>query len=516
MALIKPFFNTINAFDATQANDSNLVLSILGGDAITSYTYTIYDNDTNLPIVGLENINIAVADDKESESIRTFNISIIANALENNKTYSISAYTSNIYGNSPRSTQSLFVCYLQPTFIVNITTGGATSEISSSTIVRGQYATINPVFDTNDIIGNSPATLNYAQIYVYGNDSFSNEYEVYTSELLYGNDIFETVTGFTPTLQSDLTTPAVDRIYESYSLIVKGMTNDGFEFTSEKVIGFNCYYAILANSPFLTVRNLPNEGLIQIDSILEDYSGILSPTATIFNIDTTYNIGDIVLYENVYYICILESINNLPTDTTYFTTLYILGNEINLTYNNNVTWENYFNIIQPFTYSVWGRKFSDGQEITRLFNNSTNSYCVLKYNIRNNGSGEPEYVYISLEVYRYDYLGNLMFPYYIESDTLLYSEVSDSTYLFVGIQESDSLFDMSLQIVYTIDFVTNSTISIAQALSNNLITLPTPLRTGYTFDGWYLNEEFTGDKIDENLPYALSSNIVLYAKWVEL
>ncbi len=44
------------------------------------------------------------------------------------------------------------------------------------------------------------------------------------------------------------------------------------------------------------------------------------------------------------------------------------------------------------------------------------------------------------------------------------------------------------------------------------LSLPTPERWGYTFDGWYDNEELTGVPIDEYFYYP-SSNVTLYAKW---
>jgi|GEM_PF-6299563 len=43
------------------------------------------------------------------------------------------------------------------------------------------------------------------------------------------------------------------------------------------------------------------------------------------------------------------------------------------------------------------------------------------------------------------------------------------------------------------------------------ITLPVPTRTGYTFEGWYNNSDFTGSAITS--PYIASEDITLYAKW---
>ena len=43
------------------------------------------------------------------------------------------------------------------------------------------------------------------------------------------------------------------------------------------------------------------------------------------------------------------------------------------------------------------------------------------------------------------------------------------------------------------------------------ISLRTPTRTGFTFDGWYTNEDLTGNPVGSS--YTPSSNVTLYAKW---
>jgi uncharacterized repeat protein (TIGR02543 family) len=44
------------------------------------------------------------------------------------------------------------------------------------------------------------------------------------------------------------------------------------------------------------------------------------------------------------------------------------------------------------------------------------------------------------------------------------------------------------------------------------ITLPTPTKDGYTFDGWYNNAEFTGTAVTE-IPAGSTGNRTFYAKW---
>lgn len=43
------------------------------------------------------------------------------------------------------------------------------------------------------------------------------------------------------------------------------------------------------------------------------------------------------------------------------------------------------------------------------------------------------------------------------------------------------------------------------------ISLRTPTRTGFTFEGWYTNEDLTGNPVGSS--YTPSSNVTLYAKW---
>ena len=46
------------------------------------------------------------------------------------------------------------------------------------------------------------------------------------------------------------------------------------------------------------------------------------------------------------------------------------------------------------------------------------------------------------------------------------------------------------------------------------ISLPTPTKTGFTFDGWYVSETFAGAPVNESDTY--SADTILYAKWTEV
>lgn len=47
----------------------------------------------------------------------------------------------------------------------------------------------------------------------------------------------------------------------------------------------------------------------------------------------------------------------------------------------------------------------------------------------------------------------------------------------------------------------------------NSITLPTPTRTGYNFDGWYASETFESSQKVETIPGEFKRDLTLYAKW---
>ena len=46
------------------------------------------------------------------------------------------------------------------------------------------------------------------------------------------------------------------------------------------------------------------------------------------------------------------------------------------------------------------------------------------------------------------------------------------------------------------------------------ISLETPYKEGYIFDGWYLDFELT-NKVTDKLDTSKKQNIVLYAKWIK-
>ncbi len=48
------------------------------------------------------------------------------------------------------------------------------------------------------------------------------------------------------------------------------------------------------------------------------------------------------------------------------------------------------------------------------------------------------------------------------------------------------------------------------------VTLPTPYRAGYTFDGWYISDTFESNALITTIPVGASGTFKLYAKWTEI
>lgn len=73
-------------------------------------------------------------------------------------------------------------------------------------------------------------------------------------------------------------------------------------------------------------------------------------------------------------------------------------------------------------------------------------------------------------------------------------------------------------ITYTITYNLNGGSGTMTPTEYNVTTetfnLPTPTRTGYTFDGWYSDAEFTGEKVT-TIAKGTTGDITLYAKWSE-
>ena len=83
----------------------------------------------------------------------------------------------------------------------------------------------------------------------------------------------------------------------------------------------------------------------------------------------------------------------------------------------------------------------------------------------------------------------------------------DTEYTAVWVKEGD------YTITYELDGGTNASENPASYnVESETITLKAPAKAGYTFEGWYMAEDFTGEAVTE-IPQGTTGDITLYAKW---
>lgn len=91
----------------------------------------------------------------------------------------------------------------------------------------------------------------------------------------------------------------------------------------------------------------------------------------------------------------------------------------------------------------------------------------------------------------FNFAGNsVFFPYEPKKNTVLYARWNQK---------------------YTVHFESNGGTAVADFTGNEIISAITPFKEDYTFAGWYLNADFSGDTV--SFPLSLNANITLYAKW---
>ena len=75
---------------------------------------------------------------------------------------------------------------------------------------------------------------------------------------------------------------------------------------------------------------------------------------------------------------------------------------------------------------------------------------------------------------------------------------------------------VSYTITYELDGGTNASENPASYnVETETITLKDPAKAGYTFEGWYMAEDFTGEAVTE-ITQGTTGNITLYAKWEQI
>ena len=91
----------------------------------------------------------------------------------------------------------------------------------------------------------------------------------------------------------------------------------------------------------------------------------------------------------------------------------------------------------------------------------------------------------------FNFVGNAVsFPYEPKKNTVLYARWNQK---------------------YTVHFETNGGTAVSDFIGNEILSAITPFKEDYTFAGWYLNSDFSGDAV--SFPFTLNANITLYARW---
>jgi uncharacterized repeat protein (TIGR02543 family) len=121
---------------------------------------------------------------------------------------------------------------------------------------------------------------------------------------------------------------------------------------------------------------------------------------------------------------------------------------------------------------------------------------------------------------------------YAEGETLkLFIPTSTTRYTFVGWYEDSAFtreftrntmpnqdirifgkFDVKEEYILTFNSNNGSEVSPIEKLPGEPISLPTPTRSGYKFEGWYVNANFTAKFTDTVMP---NQDRTLYAKWTK-
>lgn len=177
--------------------------------------------------------------------------------------------------------------------------------------------------------------------------------------------------------------------------------------------------------------------------------------------------------------------------------------------------------IQGYTFKEWEgsyEKINTDTEVTAVY--ELISYSITYHvNGGTNGVQNPE-------------------SYTIESKTISFEEPTRDGYTFAGwyMEEDFSDFrtygiaagstgDLELYakweiITYTITWQPNGGSStedypIVYTVETDTITLEEPQKENYAFEGWYLTEDFSGERVYE-IPKGTFGNLTFYAKWKEL
>ena len=98
----------------------------------------------------------------------------------------------------------------------------------------------------------------------------------------------------------------------------------------------------------------------------------------------------------------------------------------------------------------------------------------------------------------------------VNIDTSINEDISADAF-FASVQTPDTV--AAAGTTYTLKFSVGSGTAIddMEYPAGSLVTLPTPTYTGHTFQGWYLNNSYTGSPVTKVA--MTEDNITVYAKW---
>lgn len=424
MALTMPFINNLPAFDANIG--LNTEIYVLGGDAITGYQFIIY-NQNNANVALYTSPIYQVSNDIAGMTIRSFSIQINSSmGITNNNNYKIRPITFNeAQPTGQIGNDTLFTCYATPSvslqYLDLINGQSQFVDFSNNSTVPATTIDLQITFNPNDLQSN--AQPNYISINLYGvnfdgtQELITQNPNIYSFSKNVTTNIYTaigTLSGFSLNVDSQGNPlSASDSLYSSYIVSFELYTIDNM-MISGTYTGINCFYTTLRNSPFLSVYNMCSQGVVQINCSLTSLQGT-----------SNIPLSDLVYPNN-------DSID--LTSATYpdFDSAW-------------VKWQNYFQLGQPYTLRIWGKNFDSSSNNNTILNMTSTVYSgyyiTLKYN--NDGTN----TFISLSCGRTDSNGNAMYPYYIESNYITSSSITEDTNLFIGIQQQDGLFDIDFQIL---------------------------------------------------------------------
>ncbi len=206
------------------------------------------------------------------------------------------------------------------------------------------------------------------------------------------------------------------------------------------------------------------------------------------------------------------------------------------TYNEDVTLSTNTFTREGYVFEGWSLNkddttatYGDGQVVKNLSsdnNGETTLYAIWKpinYNIIFDSDGGTTY---STYIASYDTpitlptptkKGSTFLGWYDEDDNKLGNGGDKISKNFTSVSGDTVTIYAKWELnEYTVSLVSNGGECSVSEYSNyfgSTVTLPTPTKFGYTFDGWWTTRNNNGNKVTEN--YTIEDDVTLYAHWIE-